>query len=91
MLIEHDKPDGIHLLVWTDDICVSASEGDALRVAQLLLALRAHYPNGIHESEVRDGELSILGTAVVRQGVRKLFIHQKPFLVKLLDHSLYYF
>ena len=87
LLVEHDKPDGIHLLVWTDDICVSASEGDALRVAQLLLALRAHYPNGIHESEVRDGELSILGTAVIRQGVRKLFIHQKPFLVKLLEKA----
>ena len=86
MLVEHDKPDGIHLLVWTDDICVSASEGDALRVAQLLLALRAHYPNSIHES-VRDGELSILGTAVIRQGVRKLFIHQKPFLVKLLEKA----
>ena len=87
LLVEQDKPDGIHLLVWTDDICVSATAGDALRVRELLLALRTHYPNGIHEGEVRDGELSVLGTAVIRQGPRKLFIHQKPFLVKLLEKA----
>ena len=87
LLVEHEKPDGIHLLVWTDDICVSASECDALRVQELLLALRAHYPNGIHEGEVRDGELSILGTVIIRQGPRKLFIHQKPFLAKLLEKA----
>ena len=66
---------------------MSACEGDVLRVRELLLALRDHYPNGIHEGELRDGELSILGTAIIRQGQRKLFIHQKPFLVKLLEKA----
>ena len=87
VLVEQERAGGIHLLVWTDDICVSACESDAARVQELLLALRVHYPNGIHEGEMRSGGLSILGTEIIRQEARKLFIHQKPFLVKLLEKA----
>ena len=87
MLVKQERASGIHLLVWTDDICVSACESDAARVQELLLALRVHYPNGIHEGEMRSGGLSILGTEIIRQEARKLFIHQKPFLVKLLEKA----
>ena len=87
MLVEQERAGGIHILVWTDDICVSACESDAARVQELLLALRVHYPNGIHEGEMRSGGLSILGTEIIRQEARKLFIHQKPFLVKLLEKA----
>ena len=81
LLIEQGKPEGIHLLIWTDDLCVSYCDNDILRVQDL------HYPNGIHEAEKKGGGLSILGTTVVQQGPRQLFIHQKPFLVKLLEKA----
>ena len=87
LFTEREKPHGVHLLVWTDDICVSFVERDRPRVQALLSALQVHYPNGIHEGEVRQGVLSILGTAVVRLGKQKVFIHQKPFLAKLLDKA----
>ena len=87
VFIERDRPGGVHLLVWTDDICVSFVESDRPRVRTLFSALQQRYPNGIHEGEERGGELSILGTAIVRLGTRKLFIHQKPFLLKLLEKA----
>ena len=53
LFTEREKPHGVHLLVWTDDICVSFVERDRPRVQALLSALQVHYPNGIHEGEVR--------------------------------------
>ena len=87
LLVERGNPKGIHLLVWTDDICVSYDGKDRPKVAALLAAMRQRYPNGIHETEQRDGGLSILGTTVVFQGHRNLFIHQRPFLAKLIEKA----
>ena len=84
---EQGNPDGIHLLLWTDDVCVSYVDKDKSRVQTLLAAMRGRYPNGIHEGEQKGGALSILGTTVERQGQRSLFIHQKPFLEKLLEKA----
>ena len=87
LLVEHGKPTGIHLLVWTDDICVSYLDCDKERVRTLFSAMLARFPNGVHVGEQRDGVLSILGTSVVRVGPRSLFIHQKPFVDKLIEKS----
>ena len=45
------------------------------------------FPNGIHVGEERGGALEVLGTSIVRLGPRSLFIHQKPFIDKLLAKS----
>ena len=37
--------------------------------------------------EQRDGALEVLGTSIVRLGPRSLFIHQRPFVDKLLEKS----
>jgi hypothetical protein len=64
LFVEQDKPDGVHLLVWTDDACVSYRECNKVRVRAVLSAMQVRYPNGIHEGEEKGGELSILGTAI---------------------------
>ena len=87
LLVESGRPRGIHLLLWTDDICVSYSVEDKPRVRALLSSMKKRYPNGVHEGEKRQGEMTVLGTSVVHQGPRKLFIHQKPFLDKLLEKA----
>ena len=87
LLSEKGNPGGIHLLLWTDDICVSYCSGDVTRVRTLLAAMRTRYPNGIHESEQREDGMNILGTTVLRQGDHSLFIHQKPFLTNLLKKA----
>ena len=87
MLVENRKPTGIHLLVWTDDICVSYLDCDKQRVRALFAAMLARFPNGVHIGEEREGALNILGTSVVKVGPRSLFIHQKPFVEKLIEKS----
>ena len=41
----------------------------------------------IHVGEERGGALEVLGTSVIRQGPRSLFIHQKPFVDKLIEKA----
>ena len=87
MLVEQGRTDGIHLLVWTDDICVSFLDRDKQRVRALFSSMLGQFPNGIHVGEERGGALEVLGTSIVRLGPRSLFIHQKPFIDKLLAKS----
>ena len=87
LLVEKGRPEGIHLLVWTDDICVSFLGSDKPRVQALFSSMLQQFPNGIHVGEQRDGALEVLGTSIVRLGPRSLFIHQRPFVDKLLEKS----
>ena len=87
LLIERGNPNGIHLLIWTDDICVSYPPEHKHRVRQLFSTMLKQFPNGIHVGEEREGALTVLGTVVVRVGPKTLFIHQKPFTDKLIDKS----
>jgi hypothetical protein len=85
--VENGRLEGIHLLVWADDICVSYLECDEQRVRTLFTSMLAQFPNGVHVGEEREGALNILGTSVVRVGPRSLFIHQRPFIDKLIEKS----
>ena len=87
LLIERGRPEGIHLLVWTDDICVSFPNNDKQRVRTLFSSMLHQFPNGVHIGEERGGALEVLGTSVVRLGPRSLFIHQKPFVDKLVEKA----
>ena len=80
LLVEKGRQDAIHLLVWTDDICVSYPEGAKQRVKALFSAMLMRFPNGVHVGEEREGALTILGTSIIRLGPKKVFIHQKPFV-----------
>ena len=73
--------------MWTDDICVSYNVESGPRVRTLLSAMRRQYPNGIHEGGEQSDGMSILGTTIVRQAPHSLFIHQRPFLAKLLEKA----
>ena len=73
LLIEKDRPDGIHLLVWTDDICVSFQVSDKERVQTLFSSMLQQFPNGIHVGEERGGALEVLGTSVIRKGPRSVY------------------
>ena len=84
LFVEQGKPNGV---LWTDDVCVSYRTCDKTRARALLSAMQDRFPNGIHESEERSGELSILGTVIMRQGPHRLYIHQKPFLGKPLERA----
>ena len=63
LLIEQGRPEGIHLLVWTDDICVSYLDSDKQRVRALFISMQKQFPNGIHVGEERGGALEVLGTS----------------------------
>ena len=62
LLIERGRPEGIHLLVWTDDICVSFPNNDKQRVRTLFSSML--HQNGVHIGEERGGGFGDIRCAV---------------------------
>ena len=49
MLVEKGEPNGIQLLVWTDDICVSFPDEVKQRVRALFASMLVRFPNGVQK------------------------------------------
>ena len=83
-LFKNTHPDPIFLVLWVDDIIVSAPLGDAGQRDNLFRGLQNRFPHGITITNDATKVFHLLGCVVERPSPDLIRIHQRPFLEQLI-------
>ena len=77
----NDPP--LWLLLWVDNVFVSALRQHTDAVARVLAVLRREFPNGVHVGKA-ETSMHFLGCVLERPRPNFIFLHQRPLLERLL-------
>ena len=86
-LFKDSSPNPILLVLWVDDIIVSAPSDDYVRRRALCDGLRARFPHGITITDDSTTVFHLLGCVVERPSPDLIRIHQRPFIEQLLHKA----